>query len=305
MLNRSVREYIVDAKESGQKLLAFISARLRDEGEIRSSRFIKKIIENHSCRINGRPESFATTPVETGDRIQVRVPEVDVCLSGKFDPKRILYEDEFLFVYDKPQGVTCDEKGILSHLKSYRSESILVHRLDRDTTGALIVAKNRSVFDALVDMFKRFSVKKRYLAIVDGIVVKHKGTIENALGKIRPYAGQTIWGSVDKSKGLYACTHWERLKTGISSSLLACYPVTGRTHQIRVHLSEAGHPILGDVQYAKQFKCPYTPSRYLLHAEEISFVHPENGHFLKIPAPLPEDFKDAVRELFTKRNDNP
>ena len=125
-----------------------------------------------------------------------------------------------------------------------------------------------------------------------------KGKVENYLGKKQAYAGQTIWGAVSPSRGLYACTEWERLKKGDISSLVACHPTTGRTHQIRVHMAEMGHPILGDYQYGKRFLCPYRPPRILLHAEEFSFYHPSTGKSLCLTAPLPDDFKIAQQKLF-------
>ena len=170
--------------------------------------------------------------------------------------------------------------------------------MDRETTGVLILAKEKGVFDNLVEQFKHFQVQKRYLTIVDGQVEQPKGIIENYLGKKRSYAGQTIWGSVQQSKGLYASTEWIRLKKGKSVTLMACYPKTGRTHQIRVHMAEIGHPILGDFQYSKEFECRYRPTRYLLHSEEITFQHPLTGEALFLKAPIPDDFKKAQQKLF-------
>ena len=174
----------------------------------------------------------------------------------------------------------------------------LVHRLDRETTGALILAKQAAVFDLFVKQFKTFQVEKRYLTIVDGIIEEKKGIIENYLGKKKVYAGQTIWGAVSSPSGLYACTEWKCLKKGDKVSLLTCIPKTGRTHQIRVHMAEMGHPILGDFQYGKIFQSTYHPSRYLLHAEEIRFLHPLTGEVLCVNAPVPDDFKEALQKLF-------
>jgi 23S rRNA pseudouridine955/2504/2580 synthase/23S rRNA pseudouridine1911/1915/1917 synthase len=209
-----------------------------------------------------------------------------------------LFEDEALLVYNKPAGINSDEKGILQLWKSTLPHLQLVHRLDRDTTGILLLAKQPAIFDQLVSQFKQYQVNKRYLAIVDGGMEQAKGKIENYLGKKRAYAGQTIWGAVASSKGLYAYTEWERLKKGHRASLVACYPKTGRTHQIRVHMAEMGHPILGDFQYGKQFQCEHRPPRTLLHAESIQFKHPLSGREMSLTAPLPDDFKIAQQQLF-------
>ena len=288
-------EWIITYKDSGHKLISFLTQRL--EGKY-SARFLKRLIEHNGCQINGRTERFASTLIGQGDHVCLLIEQASYSSSPQLETQRILYEDEALLVYNKPAGINCDEKGILQLLKVRASSLQLVHRLDRDTTGVLILAKQPANFRNLVNQFKQFQIQKRYEAIVDGIVAQPKGLIENYLGKKQAYAGQTIWGSVPASYGLYACTEWERLKKGENASLLACVPKTGRTHQIRVHLAEMGHPILGDFQYGKQFQCPYRPLRYLLHADEIRFHHPLTGEFLCLTAPLPDDFKIAEQKLF-------
>lgn len=109
---------------------------------------------------------------------------------------------------------------------------------------------------------------------------------------------QSIWGSVSQEKGVAAATSWHVLKKGKQASLLQCFPETGRTHQIRVHLSGMGHPILGDHQYGKKFTCSYQAPRCLLHANKIGFIHPFLHKEIAIGAPMPEDFKDAMVSLF-------
>ena len=141
-------------------------------------------------------------------------------------------------------------------------------------------------------------MKKRYLAIVDGIISLKRGEIINDLGPKRAYAGQTIWGEVPPAQGVRAITDWELLDQGSETSLVACYPKTGRTHQIRVHMAGMGHPILGDYQYGNRFKSPFRSLRTLLHAESIQLDHPLTQKRLLITAPLPDDFREAQRLLF-------
>jgi len=286
-------EWLVTSKDSGIKLLSFISQHL--EGKY-SARFIKRLIENNACLINGKIERFASTLVGNGDHISLHLEQAPASIHE--DVKRILFEDEALLAIDKPAGVNCDENGILKILKKKDSSLSLVHRLDRDTTGVLLLSKSRQVFENLVEQFKNFQVEKRYLAIVDGNILKQSGVIENYLGKKRAYAGQTIWGAVKPSDGLPAITEWQCIKKGKLSTLVACRPKTGRTHQIRVHMAEMGHPILGDFQYGKEFHCSYHPGRMLLHAEEIRFHHPLTEQLLILTAPLPGDFMSAQEELF-------
>ncbi len=288
-------EWIVTSEESGSKLLSFLTQHL--EGKY-SARSLKRLIEHNQCQINGRTQRFASTLLGRGDHISLHIEETAFASPHQVETRRILYEDDVLLVYDKPAGINSDEKGILQLLKSYSPSLQLVHRLDRDTTGVLILAKQSAIFEKLVSQFKQLQIRKRYQAIVDGVVDQPKGIIENYLGKKQAYAGQTIWGAVAASRGSYACTEWQRLKKGANASLLACMPKTGRTHQIRVHMAEMGHPILGDFQYGKEFECPYRPSRYLLHAEAIQFHHPLTEKLLDLTAPLPDDFKMAQHKLF-------
>ncbi len=289
-------EWMITPEESGSKLLSFLSQRL--EGQY-SARFLKRLIEHNGCEINGRTERFASTIVGKGDHVCLHLEQDFSFVSPHaIEPSRILFEDNALLVYDKPSGINSDEKGILHLCKRMFPSIQLVHRLDRDTTGVLLLAKQPAAFENLVSQFKQFQVRKRYLALVDGIIEPARGKVENYLGKKQAYAGQTIWGEVSASRGLYACTEWERLKKKRMASLVVCYPKTGRTHQIRVHMAGMGHPILGDFQYGKHFQCPYRPSRLLLHAQEIQFHHPITGNEMSLTAPLPDDFKIAEQKLF-------
>lgn len=287
-------EWVVSSEESGSKLLAFILKQL--EGEY-SARALKKMIEHNGCSINGRTERFASTVVGRGDRILLHLDQKPDSKLQAFDPSRILFEDEYLLVYDKPSGINCDKEGILSLWKSTLPKIELIHRLDQETTGVLLLAKEPAAYHRMVEQFKQFRVKKKYLAIVDKLIQPPRGKVENYLGKLKSYQGQTIWGETEKSHGLYASTEWVRLVARGEASLVACSPLTGRTHQLRVHLASLGHPILGDFQYGRQFICPYRPTRILLHSESIDFYHPISGNEMKITAPEPNDFRQAKRAL--------
>jgi 23S rRNA pseudouridine955/2504/2580 synthase/23S rRNA pseudouridine1911/1915/1917 synthase len=288
---RCLLTWKVSSDESGIKLLAFLSGCLKGKY---SSRFLKRLIENNACEINGRTERFASSTLGVGDLVSLYLQQDPASISSAAEQERILFEDGSFLVYNKPAGVVCDERGILQLWKSTLPSLKLVHRLDRETTGVLVFAKEQAIFDHLVHQFKNFQVKKSYLAIIDGFIEPQKGKIENYLEKKRTYAGQAIWGSSALDQGLYACTEWKELKRGKNASLIACYPKTGRTHQIRIHLAEQGHPILGDFQYGKHFQSTYRPQRILLHAEAIQFYHPLTGETMTFTAPLPEDFKIAL-----------
>ena len=288
-------EWVVSSSDSGSKLIVFLKAHL---GEAYSARHLKRLIENNSCRINGQVERFASTLLGKGDQIFLTLAEPPASSFLQFQPGRILFEDEAILAYDKPSGLVCEPEEIHALMSPYDSSIRLVHRLDRQTTGVLLLCKNQEAFDHLVGQFKQHRIKKAYKAIVDRAMEKPGGIIENYLGKIKSFAGQTIWGAVNPSQGLYACTEWACIKKEKNASLLACYPKTGRTHQIRVHLAGIGHPILGDHQYGRHFKCPYPAARYFLHAESIEFLHPGTEKLIKVESLLPEDFSRVQQELF-------
>lgn len=287
-------EWKVPLEEAGQKLISFLSHRL---GESYSARSIKRAIEKNGCRINGKIERFASTLIRVGDHIFLDIEQAATAASFHFDSSHILYEDEDLFIYNKPAGVNSDPLGVVKLLQPYRPALFLIHRLDRDTTGVLLLAKKASVVKLMIDQFRELAIHKRYLAIVDGRLAKDHGTIRNYLGKKHSYTGQAIWGAVAAEKGQYAETEWHLIKQGKEAALIECFPKTGRTHQLRVHLAEMGHPILGDFHYSRAFHCSYKVPRYLLHASDIAFHHPKSQKLLKVHAPLPEDFVRTQKAL--------
>lgn len=292
----SFQKWTVSFQEEGQKLLFFLNQKLQEKFSARS---LKKLIDEQACQINGRLERFATTLLRTGDEVTLRgIPSLFDTPFFKVERFRILFEDESLLVYNKPAGINSDELGILQLLQAYHPSLILVHRLDRDTTGALLFAKNLKIFDSFVHQFKQQKVFKQYQAIVDGVLQQEKGKIENRLAKKTFSAGKVRWGSVFFPEGLSALTEWQKVKSSQTATWITCWPRTGRTHQLRVHFAEKGHPILGDFHYSQKFICPYRPKRLLLHAEELLFDHPTQHFKIHIQVPLPEDFLKANQDLF-------
>jgi RluA family pseudouridine synthase len=295
-------EWIVNGEDAGKKLVAFLVERL---GGRYSARLLKRALESNCCQVNCATQRFASFVLAKGDRISLNMPDKPTESPSQprsIEHSRLLYEDDSILIYDKPAKVNCDQDGILNDFESLRPGLQLIHRLDRDTTGVLLFAKNQHVFAAMVEQFRQLKVKKSYLAIVDGVMERKKGSINNHLGKKHVYAGQTIWGAVGEEKGLPARTDWVLLDQGAEAALLHCFPLTGRTHQIRVHLSGMGHAILGDFQYCKKFGCGLQPGRHLLHAYGISFGHPVTGQIISINAPIPSDFMSARKMLLTGKS---
>lgn len=276
---------------SGVKLIDFVKQMLP---ETHSAREIKRALEQNGCRVNGRSERFASHLVGNGDLVQFHFPEEQ----GKgVSRARILFQDLSLFAYDKPPGTASDDPEFLQQLAQFAPHLKLVHRLDKETSGVLLFAKSEEIRLAMIALFQEKQVKKTYYALIDGELSKNGGVVDNYLGKLQTFAGQAIWGEVDAKHGLAARTEWNVEKRGFGATLVRVCPITGRTHQIRVHLSSLGHPILGDHLYGRSVqKSSYLAPRCLLHAYQVEFRHPVTHQQLLIQAPFPEDFKKALNE---------
>ncbi len=279
-------EWIVLPSEANMSLLAFLQTKCTEC----SMRKIKGWIDAGFCFVRGKKVRFAKTIVLRGERIQLHVPQIvqkDI---------NILFEDEAILVIDKPAGITCDDR-LVRDLAKKQIQVELVHRLDKETTGVLLCAKSPAIKKYFIEEFRNLHIQKRYQAVVDGVVRDDCGTIENYLGPVQRYQGHVKWGVV-KLGGHYASTEWQVVKRAKNATLLALTPKTGRTHQLRVHTSAMGHPILGDYTYANGFRCPYKAHRVLLHAEYLGFTHPVTSKAVQFQAPLPEDFEACIKELF-------
>ena len=238
---------------------------------------IRKALEKNCCKVNGRIERFGSAWLPIGAIVEFVSPVEE---NVEF---QILYEDEEILIVNKPVGFVCAQGNCT---RVFGKNVLLVHRLDKDTTGAFLLAKSGEVKKELISLFSSFKIKKEYLAIVDGIVRKERGVVDTFLSKKRTYQGQSIWGS--SKSGLRAVTHFKVLKRSDCESLVHCIPITGRTHQIRVHMAEMGHPILGDRQYGKNFVSNAFPARPLLHAYRLNFIF--HGKQISINCPPPIDF---------------
>ena len=267
---------------------------IRDRIPPLSLRALKKHLESNGCRINGRIERFGSAALRPGDWIELAPIECEEISRAP----TILFEDEQLLVLDKPVGSVCTDEAFGKRLKQ---KVWLCHRLDKDTTGVLLLAKSHGLALELQGLFKERQVEKTYIALVDGLVAKSEGVIRSNLAKKRSFQGQTIWGSAHS--GLFAETHWSRLKTLSDATLLECKPMTGRTHQLRVHLAEMGHPILVDRQYASQFRSKIRSARPLLHAKALSFSW--RGRQYAFCADLPADLSNRYTETTYILTDQP
>ncbi|MEO2067895.1 MAG: RluA family pseudouridine synthase [Desulfurobacteriaceae bacterium] len=260
--------------EEPQKLIDIVSA------EVESRKKAKKIIDEGLCSVNGVKNLYYRKLVKPQSIVRFSVPEF---LFKKKD-FQILFEDEYLIVVNKPPFINSnkDFPNIEVLLRKKYKDALVVHRLDKHTTGALIVAKSKRVFDLFVDLFKKRKVKKIYTVLVADEISKKKGRITIPLD------------------GKEAVTNFRLIEDLGSTSLLEVEILTGRKHQIRKHFSFLSHPVVGEFKYWKRrFKNPlhlFAP-RIMLHAKLIAFPHPVNGRTVRVEAPLFKDFEDYLEFL--------
>lgn len=242
-----------------------------------SNREIKQALEQGGCRLNGKIERFASTSLVPGDTLAFRLPE-----KASQEKYAILHQDTSLTLFNKPSGLITEAPH--GHF--------LVHRLDKGTSGVILMARTLSMKNSLELLFRKKEIKKIYIALVQGIPKKKEGTIATSLAKKGTFHGQTLYGSAPHGKE--AITHYKVLKKRKGFSLIELHPETGRTHQLRVHMAEMGHPILGDLQYGRDVSFSHDVNRLCLHAYRLSFKHPKTGQMVQALAPLPALFKKLM-----------
>jgi len=292
----AVRWIDVSADEAGQRIDNYLIARLKGVPKSR----IYRILRSGEVRVNSRRVA-ASDRVAAGDRI--RIPPVRVAARSEDVPAPhfhlpVIHEDDFLLAIDKPAGIAVHggsgvAHGVIESLRSMRPGARfleLVHRLDRDTSGVLLVAKKRSALVALHEMMRARAMDKRYLAGVAGRFRNERQRVSLALSARAGEGGKRVRVAAD---GQAAETILRRLARGPEFSLLEAELVTGRTHQIRVHLAHLGHPVLGDERYG-DFELNRRLRkeglrRMFLHAASLAFTHPATGEAIVLAAPLPAD----------------
>src|SRR5262245_60792865 len=248
---------------------------------------VRRLLEANLCRVNGRVERFGSVRLSRGDIVELSPAWKSVATPTIAPEFKMLFENGDLILVDKPTQWVCSPENCR---RTFGPHLTLVHRLDKDTTGVLVLAKTPKALLELTAQFAKREAEKDYLAIVDGVPHSEEGVRESYLVKKKAIEGQTIWGS--GKNGLHAITHWKTLSSGKTGSLLLCQPYTGRMHQIRVHMAEMGHPILVDRQYAAKFRCALFAARPFLHAFRLNL---SNG--IVAESPLPLDMRDAIFSL--------
>src|ERR1700733_630955 len=188
----------ITAQESRVQLLTFLTTKLEY-----SRKKLKQALDANLCVVNGAVERFGTIFLKPGDWVDLDVKKMEMILSQhstqtfEIEPSRILYEDDAILIYNKPSGISSDEKGLSNLFKDY----LLVHRFDKDTSGVILFAKSEKIRKYFVELFKQGAVRKEYFAVVDGVPQENSGIIENSLGKLHSYDGQSLWGAVRSGRG--------------------------------------------------------------------------------------------------------
>ncbi len=289
------RELVVGSEAAGTRLDVFLAAPLGSRAQAQS------LIDAGRVWVDGRlrPKRYS---VRAGERVSVQPPLPEPAEVEPADvPFTVAYEDGHLLVVDKPAGVVVHparghRAGTLAQALTGRGaggeepwRAGIVHRLDRDTSGLLVVAKNDAVHRALKQMIVERHVQREYLALVDGRPESRAGTIDAAIGRDRR---DRVLMSIDSDQPREARTHFEIERLLPESTLLRVVLDTGRTHQIRVHMAAIGHPVVGDKQYGATMR--YGLKRQFLHAARLAFAHPVTGEKLDVGSPLPEDLAAAL-----------
>jgi 23S rRNA pseudouridine1911/1915/1917 synthase len=288
-----VQSFDVDPSEAGERLDRLAANRL---GLSRS--LVQRIIREGSLWVDG--EAVASSyRVRGGERVEARLPEHELAPEEILVP--IVFEDEFLLVVDKPAGLVVhpgagNPSGTLVNALLDRGiwggedpdRPGIVHRLDRDTSGLMVVAKGEPAYSRLVEMMAGRRVRRGYRAVVVGEGLPETGTVDSPVG--RDPENPTLMAA---GVGRPAVTHFEVLREAEGHAMLAVRLETGRTHQIRVHLAAIGHPVYADPLYGTA-----VPGRRLwLHAEQLSFEHPMTGEELSFQSPVPQDLQESARLL--------
>ena len=296
----------VDQEEQGIRIDKYLASRLPDY----SRSFLQKLVGEGQVLAEGKPVK-SNYKISAGEQISLSVPDaVEPEIVPEPIPLDILYEDASLLVINKPKGMVLHPcpghySGTLVNALMYHCKDQLsgingvmrpgiVHRIDQNTTGSLVVCKTDAAHRFLAQQLKDHSITRKYRAIVHGNLKEEEGTVNAPIGR-HPVDRKKM--AVNERCGRNAVTHYRVLERFGSFTYLECRLETGRTHQIRVHMASIGHPLLGDDVYGPS-RCPIPGlTGQTLHAMTLGFIHPETGTYMEFEAPLPEYFESLLEKL--------
>lgn len=289
----------------GERIDKFLSGEMADF----SRSHIQKLIKEGHILVNNIPVK-ANYKLSGGDIVCVEIPELkEPDILPEDIPLDILYEDEDILVVNKPKGMVVHPaaghySGTLVNALMYHCKDNLsgingvlrpgiVHRIDMDTTGSILVCKNDAAHQELAKQLKEHSIRRIYHAIVHGNIKEPEGTIDAPIGR-HPLERKKM--SINYQNGRPAVTHYKVLERFGQYTYVSCQLETGRTHQIRVHMASIHHPLLGDQVYGPA-KCPFLLSGQTLHAKILGITHPRTGEYMEFDAPLPEYFENLLQKF--------
>ena len=299
-------EYFTVENEEGERIDKYLAETFEDC----SRSYIQKLIKDGLVNVNGKPVK-ANYRLVLGDRGEMSIPEIkEPDIVAEDLSLDILYEDKDVIVVNKPKQMVVHPapghysgtlvNGLMYHCGDELSgingmmRPGIVHRIDMDTTGSLIVCKNDAAHQSLSEQLKEHSINRIYVAIVHGNIKEDEGTVNAAIGR-HPTERKKM--STQAKNGRNAVTHYKVLERFGNYTYIQCKLETGRTHQIRVHMSSIGHPLVGDEVYGPK-KCPFPKLiGQTLHAKTLGFMHPATHEYVEVEAPLPEYFEDLLNKL--------
>lgn len=297
--------FTADIEHEDQRIDRYLTEMLPEQSRSFFQKLIRDgfVIVNHIIvKVNYR--------LKTGDVIEIDIPDaVPTEIVPENIPLDILYEDDDLLIVNKPKGMVVHpavghSTGTLVNAIMYHCQGNLsgingeirpgiVHRIDKDTTGSLIICKNDEAHRNIAEQIKEHSVTRRYVGVVAGTFSEESGTVEGAIGR-HPNDRKRM--TINEKNRKPAVTHYRVLQTLKGASFMEFELETGRTHQIRVHMASISHPLLGDTVYGNS-KNPYKLQGQALHARTIGFIHPTTGEYIEVSAPIPEYMTELVRKL--------
>lgn len=300
-----MKEYFTVENQEGERIDRYLSEEMED----RSRSYIQKLIKDQYVIVNQKPVK-ANYRLSLGDMVEITLPEAkEPDIIPENIPLDILYEDQDIIIVNKPKQMVVHPapghySGTLVNALMYHCGQELsgingtmrpgiVHRIDMDTTGSLIVCKNDMAHQSLSEQLKVHSIKRVYVAIVHGNIKEDNGTVNAPIGR-HPTERKKM--SIHTKNGRNAITHYKVLERFGEYTYIQCELETGRTHQIRVHMAHIGHPIIGDPLYGPA-KDKWKLQGQCLHAGELELTHPVTGERMLFEAPLPEYFEKVLQKL--------
>ena len=300
--------YTYRAETGGERIDRYLNGYLEDL----SRSYIQKLVQENNILVNGKPVK-ANYKVRENDAITVQIPDAETPdILPENIPLDILYEDDDILVVNKPKGMVVHpapghyEHTLVNAVMYHCGECLsgingvmrpgIVHRIDMDTTGSLLICKNDQSHRILAEDLKEHFITRRYHAIVHGNLKNDNGTVDSPIGR-HPTDRKKM--STKAPHARRAVTHYRVLERFGDYTYLECELETGRTHQIRVHMASIGHPILGDPVYGPA-KCPFKLEGQTLHAKILGINHPSTGQYMEFDAPLPAYFEKLLTMLRNK-----